>query len=93
MESEYQFSRAAFSAGVASAASPSRDGLALAPRFKVAFDDAAACLERRFIRDVLRQRGLQRDEVVGQQARAGVPDLELDALGAPGHFGLLCPAA
>ncbi|CAH0323915.1 hypothetical protein SRABI128_05027 [Microbacterium sp. Bi128] len=46
---------------------PFEDGLALPPGLEVAFDDGAACLERRFIRHVLRQRGLQRNEVVGQE--------------------------
>ena len=43
-------------------------GLALPSGFEFAFDDAAAGLERRFIRDVLGQGGLQLDQVVGQEA-------------------------
>ena len=38
--------------------------------------------------DVDGQRGLRLHQVIGQQARAGVADVELDALGAAGDLGL-----
>ena len=42
--------------------------LALAAGLEVPFDDAPAGLQCRFIRNILCQRGLQLDEVVGQEA-------------------------
>ena len=81
-------SRAAFSRGVASAASCSSVGLALAAGLKFPLDDGPPRLQRGFVGNVLRQVVAELDEVVGQQPGPGVPDLELDRLGAPGNLCL-----
>ena len=74
---------------MASAASCSRAGLPLPAEFQFLPDDAAAGFERALVRYILGQGRLQLDQVVGEEAGAGVADLELDGLGTARHFRLL----
>ena len=63
-------------------------GLPLPAEFEFLPDDAAAGLERAFVRDVPGQGLLQLNQVVREEAGACITDLELDGLGAACHFGL-----
>ena len=63
-------------------------GLPLPAEFEFLPDDAAAGLERSLVRHILGQGLLQLHQVVREEAGARVTDLELDGLGAAGHFGL-----
>ena len=64
-------------------------GLLPAPGLQFLLHHRPAGLQGRLIRHVLLEEFLLPDQVVGQQPRTGVADIELDPLGAAGHVSLL----